>query len=535
MQVNTDHQPYSFRESTRRLVKWLANMPSITRIMLMTIAFGMLTHGFVYCNTLIGHDNIKLFSAYVISPPRWSTQLFYFYRAYLQLPWVIGAVTLLELGMINVLLARLFSIKRLMLQFLLVITVVTFPSVISFHNFGAVDLFTGSLLFSVLAVYLFQKSGLWSFLGSIVCLIISIASYQAFVCTASVLMLLVLLNRLIIGPTSVKAVLLSCLKAFVIIVFSIIVYYITFRLLVSATDYTVTTYRNQNEMGVFSVGQLLQWVKASYKTVLRYYISAGLNPLPIWISVLQLFAVALITVFLFVRLIKLGFTKQPSRIILTILLVALLPLAMNAIQVFNSGLEPHLLMTFAFIAPWLFVLQYGEWLLDEHPASQSRSSAVPKIASMVCALMICMNAFYGYILANADYVCRKMNYDASLSLATRLVSRIESVPGYRLDTPVIFVGSLFAPYYASQRKGFEMANAVVGSTSNSGQAMTYNDEYGSTIQWFIRTALSSNMVFVPDGDIDIYRNNQDVIAMNAYPASDCCLWVGDVLVMKLSD
>ena len=522
----------------RTAIEWMSTklqaVPPELRIVLMTIILGFITHGFVYANTLLGHDNIHLYAS-GLNAVRWSSQLFYFLRAGLQLPWVIGLISLLELGIVNVLLERLFDLRRLSTQLLLLITVLTFPSVIAFHNYGSVDLFTGALLLSVLSVYLSNRKGVVNLFLSIACLTVSIATYQAYISTAATLMLLLLLARLTIGQEKTKAVLLDAIKALVILVASIAIYYTITMKLTQVGVAGVTSYRNQDMMGIFTLDQLLGWIKEAYKTVRDYYLSAALNPLPLWVAVLQLTCLAVVAFFSIARLFREHFFKKPGCVFLAIVFVALLPLAINAIQVLNSGFTPHLLMTFAFIAPWLFVLQYGEWLLDERSASQNRSSAVPKIASVVCALMVCMNAFYGYILANADYVGRKMNYDASLSLATRLVSRIESVPGYRLDTPVIFVGSLFAPYYASQRQGFEMANAVVGSTSNSGQAMTYNDEYGSTIQWFIRTALSSNMVFVPDRDIDIYRNNKDVMAMNAYPANDCCLWVGNVLVMKLSD
>ena len=49
-------------------------------------------------------------------------------------------------------------------------------------------------------------------------LTVGIATYQAFVCMAAVLMLAILLERLTIRRDSVKAILLSALKAFLILV-----------------------------------------------------------------------------------------------------------------------------------------------------------------------------------------------------------------------------------------------------------------------------------------------------------------------------
>ena len=520
----------------RSTIEWtnmkLRAVPTELRIVLMTLVLGFITHGFVYANTLFGHDNIHLYAS-GFNAVRWSSQLFYVVRAGLQLPWVIGLISLLELGIVNVLLTRMFALHRLSTQLLLIVTMITFPSVIAFHNYGSIDLFTGALLFSVLAVYLSTRKGFNSLLLSVVFLTISIATYQAFVCTATTLMLLLLLARLTIRRDDTRAVLLDAIKALVTLCSSIALYYLISIMLTQAGVLGATSYRNQNEMGIFTVSQLIGWIKEAYMTVRDYYISATLNPLPLWVSFLQLTCLAVVAFTSIIRLFRERFFHKPGRLFLALVIVALLPLSINGIQVLNNGLVPHLLMTFAFIAPWWFVLQYGEWLLDQ-PQPCKIKLPLKKALSILCVALISLNAFYGYILANADYVARKMNYDASISLATRLIDRIENIKGYTPTTPVMIVGNLWSNYASKPRLGFELANNITGCFASTGQAMTYNDALGSTIQWFISEVLSSTMVFVPSNQMDQYMSMEQVARLQSFPENNCYTWIADVLVLKLS-
>lgn len=514
----------------------LSTMPEALRIVVLTLLFGMATHGFVYANTLFGHDNILPYAS-TFSSLRWSAPLFFFSHAYIQMPWVIGLMAMLELGVVNVLLIRLLNIRRLISQILLVITVVTFPSVIAFHNYGFVDLFIGSLLFSILAVYYLTRKGVVNTIIAILLLTVSIGAYQAFICTTMTLLILLMLARLTIQHADIKTIMLDAVKYVIAVCVAVAIYYVVYLIASQLTGGAgVTSYRHEDKIGIFTVTSLLKWLRETYKTIYKYIIGAQLNPLPLWVVTLQLASLVIVAVGALVRLIRNGFFKQPLRVILTFALLLLLPLGMNAIQLLNSGLEPQLLMTFAFIAPWIMVIQYGEWLVDQAEThSKLTSTPIKRVLTMLCAALIGINAFYSYIVANADYVVRKLNYDASISLATRLVDRIESIDGYTLETPVVFSGMLFTNYAMKSREGFELCSGITGSFVGTGQAMTYNDDLGSTIQWFISTILSSNMHFVQQVDLKAYSNLEEVTMLHPYPASDCYAWVDDVLVIKLSD
>lgn len=534
MQVKEHYILQSSRAAVQWCVKRLNAMPEVVRIMAFTLISGFLTHGFFYANTLLAHDNIKLYGAY-FSVLRWATLLFYFPRAFLLLPWVIGLISMVELAVVNILIARMFSLRKLGNQLLLVITTVTFPSVIAFHNYGAADLYTGSLMFAVIAAYFFSKKGIGNSFLSVAFLTISIASYQAFLCTTASLMLMLLLTQVTIRRDKLKHILLSAGKALLILASSVVIYFAVYLILKNLGLPGATDYRNQDAIGIFNAQNLWDWTLLTYKRALVYYLGYKPNPLPLFIQAFELICVAIVLFFTISGLSKQRFFQEPARLLLAILIVLLLPLAINAIQLLNNGLIPHQLMTFAFIIPWIFVLQYGEWLTNQMDEKKAFSRKLHRGLAILCAMLICSNAYYCYIVANADYLNRKMNYDASLSLATRIVDRIENIEEYTPETPVMFSGELDSGYAAHARLGFDLLQDVKSSYSYTGQAMTYNNKYGSTVQWFITTVLSSNMRFVPAEQIEYYSNLYTVKNLESFPSQNCYTWVEGVLVFKLNN
>jgi len=430
---------------------------------------------------------------------------------------------------------RILSLRRLTSQFLLIITVLTYPSVVAFHNFGAVDLFTGALLLSVVSIYFLQYKGYGFLALSILSLTVSIATYQAFVSVTSVLILILLLEKLTIRKDNIKVIVLSALKGFMVLVVSVALYYFVYRILDRLGLPGTTTYLNQDQIGHFVVADLPVWLLKTYVSVFRYIFGKGFQLSYIIQKYPQIICIGIVTLFAVIRLAKEGFFKQPTRVLLTLIILGLLPFAMNTIQFLSGGVFPHLLMTFAFIGPWLLVLQYGDWLFRELSAVRQKKILLRKCCAAICVILLCANAFYGYIVANADYVNRKMNYDASLSLATRIVDRIETIDGYMPETPVMIVGSLLSGYNTKQREGFELTNSITGSFSKTGQAMTYNDEYGSTIQWFISTVISTNMMFISVDELENYQKLDSVINLQSFPGKNCYTWVGNVLVFKVND
>ena len=112
---------------------------------------------------------------------------------------------------------------------------------------------------------------------------------------------------------------------------------------------------------------------------------------------------------------------------------------------------------------------------------------------------------------------------------------LENIDGYTPETPVMIVGNISTGYTAKQREGFEFVNSITGSFTKTGQAMTYNDEFGSTTQWFISIVLSSNMVFIPADEIEQYKGLDSVINLQEFPDKNCYTWVGDILVFKINN
>ena len=511
--------------------------PEGLRILIFTMGMGFLTHGFVYANTLFAHDNTRPFND-AFSALRWSSPFFYAPRAFLQMPWVIGLITLAELSAVVYLLARSLSIRHVLGQFLLSAVVITFPSVICFHNYGNVDLYTGPLLLSIAAAVLANRKGFWNALFAVLLLCLSLGTYQAFVSMTASLMLLFLLRDMLIRRSTARLAVRKGLKFIAVLAASVILSYLVYRIFSHFSDASgVTGYRSEDQLGHFSPAELLQWLWETYKTVFYYMIptSHSLYPFPIWVMGMQWVCILAVGIASVLRLIREGFFRHPAGVCLSLALLLLLPAAINLIQLLNNGYQPHLLMMFAFITPWLLVLQYGEWALRQLP-EVSHPSRIPlkRCLAGLCAVLICVSSYYGYVVANADYLSRKLNYDASLSLATRILGKIEAIDGFTKATPVIFIGDVYSSGDANPRDGFEICHTMMAGLSRDGQAMTYNDSLGSTVEWFINGILSAGMNIVDCSQIAHYTELAAGQSVPAFPQNGCYFWADGVLVFKLS-
>ena len=510
----------------------LSAMSEVLRIFLFTFVIGLASHGFAYSNTTFGHDALYLYTADFALGMTWSRKLFEMFRGFLLMPWVIGLFTLVIVSLICFSLVRLLNVRHWPAQLLLVGIMVTYPAMTAFHNFFA-DLFTWSLLLSVWSVTLASRKGWVSWAGSIVLLTVSIGNYAAFISMAAALMVIVLLRDVLLGDGNLKPIILKGLKFLAILAISIALYVAIFSLIHAIEgNPAITEYRGKDQMLSIQPHLIPRWVRAAYIHVLKCLFAVNYLPAfsswggyPLWVRVLLFISIIVITGRMAVQLFRNGFFKKPLHIALCAVLLGLLPLAMNAIMVLERGKIPHGLMTYAYIAPFLLVIQYGEQL---HEASARELHPKGKwlnvMLSAVCAACMALTGYYGFIAANANHLAFKLDYDASISLATRIMDRVQTTEGYTLETPVWFAGNIAGNPDANPREGF-----VQYYTSGQGQAMSFDQ----CTEWFMKFILSSGMNIIGSQPELDEAQVKVVKQLPTFPAMDCYTWIDNVLVFRV--
>ncbi len=505
------------------LKRWFFQIPMQYRIAFFcTILFSLLIHFPAYVTPLFSHDSIKIHQELF---RMWSDRFFvnFIYLLYdgLQVSWPIAMLTILLLGVSTALIAAILGIRKTGAIVLLSGIVVAFPSMISgYCHLFAAPVFVFALLSACLAVYMLER---WKrgWMAAIPLFVLCCFSYSAYICFAACLLLLCLLRRICREDETVKSILLRGLLYFGVLAVSAGIYYLVWQLGVKLTGQVVSSYRSKDVVGTSSPADILNGIVSAYNSVIRYFVFRGQKsyyPVVLYLAFWPGFLAAT-AVFWMQRGKQLLHAK--GKLVLALVCLALLPFAMDAMYVLNIGEEPHLLMRFSYIAPWMFVIKM-------YDVAESRPSSVPKKRRWMavlawCMVLVCACTIYkNGILANETYLKLKLNYDASVSTATRLIDRIETEPGYTPDTKVVLAGRLAFP---EMREGFKHTKQITGAWMT--RSFTDNDY----LRLFIQQQLGTNIDI--EIDDDVYLKRADVLALSNFPAQDCMLWDGDTLIVKL--
>lgn len=134
------------------------------------------------------------------------------------------------------------------------------------------------------------------------------------------------------------------------------------------------------------------------------------------------------------------------------------------------------------------------------------------------------------VFSNQVYLKKNLEMHATLSVMTRVIDRIEHTEGFRPGyTPVALIGTPEASALSVPHQGFEHL-AVLDAASGNYAIASYEDAIR-----YVYQILGYPLGFVSVHEQIQLSKHEDVIAMPAFPASGCIRYVGDTLVVKLSE
>ena len=112
---------------------------------------------------------------------------------------------------------------------------------------------------------------------------------------------------------------------------------------------------------------------------------------------------------------------------------------------------------------------------------------------------------------------------------TRVIARAEAVPAFKPgETPVALVGSIEDSELSVVHEGFEKLGALDAAANN----FAATDDTGNI--WYTCEVLGYPFSLVDAYTLGQLEQRDDVQAMPAFPAQDCCQMIDGTLVVKLS-
>lgn len=480
--------------------------------------FGMFAHAYMYFNNSMTHDSLAEFA----SSHTWKMQIgrvfVPFYQTYIRgpmiLPFLIGVLTLLYIGIAVFLIVKLFSVKsNLLIALISGIMTVNVTVIATTATFiGDLDCDILAMLFSVVAVFCWKKCK-FGFLFGAIPLMFTFGLYQSYVSVTITLIIFMLLFELFDGK-SFKEELLSGLKGVAMILLAGALYFISLKAILAINNLTIWSgsYNSIDTSLSLSVIEILKnmWdaIKTAIKaTIFPYSLFSSKFNVIVHIVLVIISAISIITALLSK---KIKFTEK----VLIALLIIILPLGMNICHVLTNNMS-HELMYYAFNLFYIFVL-----LITFKNANMFE---INKVLKPISVILVAIIIFGNIRLANLTYMVKEQQSDAVLSYFTGVTSKMDDIDGYKSgQTKVCFFGTdyTFLPW------GYDGVEGIFGM----GGGFLQNQDFYIYYYRYFEYYLMRREWIVPQEDV---KDMEFVNQMPSYPEKGCMQFVDDILVVKL--
>lgn len=514
---------------------------------LITAFFCFFAHGYRFANNILSHDAllevVQNDSAWQIALGRIMHPVLILLRGGICSPWLICTLETIWLILTVYFLADLLDIQSVVRRAALSGIVVCSHSLIATNAsfLQCADLYALALLMSVLGVWLMNQDGMFKKFSGIICIVICLGTYQAYVCVALALIVMLEMRKLSDGEYW-HIVLRNLFKYALVMIVSAALYLIGWKLIQHILAiWTADTYNGMAQLGDYSQVSFISVVIICYKRFFEFFV----NP-PVFVtmtfrnnnlSIIWEWLIRLVNAIVFVKLgMSLYKISRKNRYagsddkaarqqwicgnILLLLLIIAFPLCCNFVCLMSKGME-HDLMTFAFVCPYFFAI-----MIDEN-ADAASSRDIKKFIRYSTPIFLAVIIWSNIVYANQTYYKKSLQEQSAVSMMTRIVNQIEQHEGYIPGvTPVAFTGTFEDSPYTTELPEFEEIKLCgMGKT-----ALTYLGTDYAMLKYVLN--VNMNLTRVSDWPL---VTDKEIAAMPCYPEEGSIDYVGEVLVIKISD
>ena len=498
--------------------KWKKNCKPIWKTaFLAAVIIGLLIHMPVLVRDIPNHDGLDsmYFDQNMITSGRWFLTIACGFSSYFSLPWLIGVLGLIFLGITAAVLVDFLEIEQKGTAVLVSGLLVAFPALVStFAYVYTLDGYMLALLLAVLAPLVTKKYKNGFIAGGIL-LAFSMGIYQIYLsftmllCVYGILMLF-----LADGCWKEKAK--GMLRYLYMGIIGVSLYYILLQILLKLQGKELASYQGINEMGTVGTG-LLGTIKTIYSDFITFSARSGIlfkNVFSI-AAVVLLIALVVYTVFGVMREKKLY--KSPWFYAVILLLAVGLPIATNIILLISPEVNYHLLMRYQWvmylILPIAFADKFGKgngsrWVL------------------LISAAVLLFN--YA-VMDNIAYSNLQKKYEKTYALCVRLSDRIEQTEGYYQGMPIAMIGVVGDENYPETDITGEVTGSMIGM---NGDYLLYTR---TNYQAFFKNYLGITINLVSDEEMLAIYDSEEYQEMGSFPAADSLKVVDGTLYIKLEN
>ena len=403
---------------------------------------GYLIHLFAFTNIIPNSDGLsRVFDPQQMTVSgRWFLHYASFLNGFTQMPALIGFFSMVFLALAAAGVAAVLNLHIRGLSAFAGELFAAFPCVgCTFLYMFTASAYCLAIFLAVLAVCLVKQGGWLGTLAGIVLLAVSMGTYQAYAAVAVALSLLAVLRECLNTRSTLKGTARLGFRLAGFLALGAALYYGVLQIFLAVKDLELLDYLGMSEAGGgYPIARLPGLILSAYKQVFVFFFwpngsNSFTTPL---LAVLDLLVLVLAAVCFFAVVLRRTLWRELWRLIGAVILAALLPLAVGFAQIISPFSDATPIMKYAYVLVYIAVLMTADLGLSLLPRPRGGMAAGAVLA--VCLLGVTL---YSANINNLLYTAADQAHRATLSYATRLLSRIESCPGYTGEEEVLIIGS----------------------------------------------------------------------------------------------
>ena len=510
------------RTPTEVFQMWKKNIKSEWKLAFMAaVVIGLMVHLPMMLSDIPNHDGLDsmYFDQNMITSGRWFLMVACGFSSYYTLPWLIGVIALLWLGVTAALLVEFLEVKDRVTIVLISGLLVTFPALAStFAYVFTMDGYMLALMLAVAAVVCVKKLK-YGFLPGAVCLAFSLGTYQSYLAFTVILCIYGIL-MLALENGTVKDKFKKALQYLYMGILGVVLYYGILQVLLKLQGKVLDTYQGINSMesGILSggVSSLLSTILNMYRDFFAFTINGNVLVNNTW-SMAAFTLLALLTMFVLLWMtLQKGWWKKLWFWCLLLLAAVGLPVATNIILLITPNVTYHLLMRYQWvlylILPISFISRYG------------RKEDVTASWGVLLAGVVLAGNFA--VTDNIAYSNLEKRYEKTYAYCIRLLDRIEQTPGYYQGIPIAMIGVVGDESYPLTDITGKVTSNMIGM---NGDVLLYT---GDNYKRFIKHYLGADLNILPAEVMEEIYYSEEYRAMDSFPGENSTQVVDGILYVK---
>ena len=471
---------------------------------------------------------------YEASLGRWGINLFDSLRNNIAIPFITTLISILLMGLINILLIELFEIKNKIFQVLMMASVIASPSLCMTLLYAyTADAYLFAMFFSVLTIYALyriknKKIGI-SLAG--ISFIMMLSTYQSYMGLSIGIILMLNIKKLLTKENSSIEVIKDLSIKAIILVISAIVYYIITIVYLKINHLSMSTYKGTNEIGLSSIlVSLIPSIKSAYMAFFKYFFADGIILNRAWKRE-KLYAIFFLLLSISIIVLWGQSWKQKQnkkdffvRWALGIFLIAMLPIALNIVVIIASGNEIYFLIATQMLLMVPFAFMILEQLLEKNNMIN-----LLNWGAILTLTIITITYFLSVVVT---YQTTQMTYEQAQKVANRILIRMEETLGYRSGMNKLFAGVIDDVNFPKTLDIYNLA--VTNSLRSSIFHATY---WGQEATWrnFMEVFCGIRINFCEDYEYYKIIHSDEFKQMDIFPGENSVKMIDDVMVVKFTN